>query len=252
MANAPQEEAPAYHLITDLCESRLFPSRGRLGRYTAKDVCDLLFLHILALQILRSEFDTLHVASAYARATLRWDDFAAFRSQATDLYVLAHQVLAGSPDDLRSNRSNELFLRSVTFDEVGFHRWLQRVWRNRHDRAADRRWLLAVQQQLDITEVGYRAIRRLAADWGETLGERERRLVMTRLLMAFRKRAPRSELLPYLEGLAKREKLEIKGASNPETGEGGEAAKPSLLAKLAAAGAGFLAGKALVSRERRD
>jgi hypothetical protein len=243
-------------LIRDLCESRLFPSRHRLRVYTAREVSDLLFLYILALQILRSDFDMMHVAVAYVRGTVKHGNFTRFRFNATDLHVLIHQILSGDIADLKKNKSNAAFVESLTLDEVELYRWLARIARNQNNPAADRRFLLALQDDLRIADGSFRAMRRLIIHWGEDSTRTEQQLVMTRLLMAFRRRAPKSELLPYLEKLAKRDKLELKGSTirNPETEKGDTPAKgdkPGILAKLAALGIGVAAGHAASKALRR-
>jgi hypothetical protein len=71
----------------------------------------------------------------------------------------------------------------------------------------------------------------MASEW-TTLTDEQRQLTMTRLLMAVRKRMPRSELLHNLEVLASHKKLEIAGANNPEE-EDNQPTKGSLVKKLA-------------------
>src|SRR5690606_22641112 len=94
-----------------------------------------------------------------------------------------------------------------------------------------------LENSLNIDRSDYKSIRRLVTEW-QNITDQARSLAVTRLLLAFRAKARRSELLPVLEKLAKIKKYEIKGAKNPEK-EGttsGDLLKVSGLGSLALAG----------------
>ncbi len=82
----------------------------------------------------------------------------------------------------------------------------------------DQRFLLKLENGLQIDTSNYKSIRRLAGEWS-SLDQGARQLVMTRLLLAFKNRAAKSELLPVLEKLAKQENLLIKDVKDPESKE---------------------------------
>lgn len=236
--------------IGELTESKLLPSRSSARRYTAKDVCDLLFLSCIGLQVLKGEFDTLSEAADYAGKTLRYGTFDERHFSCTDLYVLVHLSLHGEPKDFKKNPSNESFLRGVNVDQPLLRRWLRSIRMDQPDEELDRRTLLMLQNGLRISDQSYRAMRRLSTHWGRDIEEREKKLVITRLLLALRARASRSELRPHLERLAKRGKLELPVPCNPETGSC-ERPKRNLLGKLALASIGGAVGGVAAARHAR-
>jgi len=84
-----------------------------------------------------------------------------------------------------------------------------------------RRNLLEIQKDLSVTVQNYRSMRILISQWSK-ISLRDKKLVMTRLLQAFRLRARRSDILPELEKLAKRKSLELKNVNNAEKNEKNE------------------------------
>jgi hypothetical protein len=72
-----------------------------------------------------------------------------------------------------------------------------------------------------------RAIRRLVMDW-ETITHTQKKLALTRLLQFMRNRAPKGELLPWLNRVGVLRDLEIDNVTNPETGELKEGAEPNV------------------------
>ena len=77
----------------NLQESSLLHSLSSLNRYNAKDIADLCFLYMVALHILRSEFDFAPQARSYASKTLGSGDFQNIRLNKTDLYQLLNILL---------------------------------------------------------------------------------------------------------------------------------------------------------------
>ena len=234
-----------YQVVDGMLESTLIRNEKAFGNYTAKDVTDFIFLYLLSLKILKSEFDFAPVAAKYAKATVMYGHFKQLRRMGTDLYLLLFQLLNGNEGKYKKPDASRTHLEDVDAREVDIVRWLRMVAQNDTDINMDRRFLLKMENALNIRDSGYRAIRRLIIDW-EDLNHSEKQLTMTRLLLALRTRAKKSELLPYLEQLAKAQKLELKGVNNPETNTGTTGASGSgnkLLKGAAVLGATYLGYK---------
>lgn len=248
-------------MINDLTESRLIPTRNNLSKFTARDVADLVFLYLCALKLLASEFDHMAFAASYARSTLRHGNFSEFKSGATDLYIL---IVSLNDDEtskkLKDQENSGILLNRVQIPEQDIKRFLRNIQRNQEDISFDRRFLQSLQRDLNITESNYRSIRRLVEDWNTgNLDDDAKKLVMTRLLQAFRARAKKSELLSVLEKLSKTKHYELKGKNicDPETGNNcGSSEKKSSLSKfvtgLTAAGIGGYLGHKFAQKESAE
>jgi hypothetical protein len=229
-------------LINDLFESRLFQSRNSAKKYTVEDIANMAFLNFLAIQILKSEFDTAKFATDYLYQTFKFGNFDRLQSMSTDLFWMLHILLNKDIDLLRDHSGNEIELEKISINEMALKVWARQAIKARTNESVDRRFLLSLETQLGIRNSDYRSIRLLASSW-ITLTDEQRQLAMTRLLFAFRRRMPRSELLTHLEELSKHKKLEIAGATNPEE-EKHNPTKGGLIKKLVI-GAAFGAALAL-------
>lgn len=227
--------------FSSLCEARLIRTKNMLGSYSAKDVADLIFLYFIVLTILKKDFNAAPIAASYAKHTMRTGDWSSWRYSYNDLGMLIH-TLFGSGDAssfLKDEKSNEIFMKKIRFNEQEAKNWLRDVVRGLDRTNRDRRFLLNLERNLGIDDSNYRSIRRLASEW-QTLSHGERSLVVTRLLHAFRVRARKSELFMTLEALAKANNLEIRGATNPEVSSD----KKDSLFKSAVSGTGLALGSA--------
>lgn len=196
-----------YSFLTELSESRLFPSVKALDRLARPDLAELTHLYLCALRILLRDPHSAGWARQYVRRTLHWGGFTRWRNDATDLYVLLHAL------STKGDGVSTLFHQTLL-------RWLRAATTGdgEHETEA-RRVLVRLDLDLGVKDGSMRAIRRLVMDW-PVLTRREQRLVMTRLLQFLRSRAAKAEVLPYLNRVAGLRNLEIKGACNLETGAG--------------------------------
>jgi len=240
-----------FELFGDLLESRLIRSKASISKYSARDIADLAFLYFITLEILSQEFSTKDFASKYAGKTIVFNNFDRLMTTSTDLNVLLH-ILMGknnevSRQQLKNEAASKIFLQNVTLPLPQIKKYLTDIKMNRRNTSMSRRLIYTLQRNLQINNSNYRSMRILASDWTEQTEERKR-LTMTRLLMAFRKRGIMSEMLPVLEKLAKTTKYELKNANNPEEKQpssGGNIWKTLAVGALGAAG-GAYAGYKLV------
>jgi hypothetical protein len=212
----------SFEFIKQLNESSLIRNTKALKSFNARDIADLIFLYFLALQILRNDFESNPEAADYANRTNMWSSIDEFRNSGTDLYILMHTLFGSNNKSalnmLDNQHANNLLLQNLQFDYPQAKKWLMNISAGNEETPKDKQFLMKLESMLLIKNGDYRAIRRLVQDWND-LDQQAKALTMTRLLMALRARAKRSELLPFLEKTAKNNKLEIQGVKNPEVSE---------------------------------
>ena len=207
-----------FESIRELTESRLFPSKTHFRNYTLRDIADFTFLYFLIIQVLKHEFEFLSKVDTYAKNTYKFGDFMQYRQTGNDLYQMLHVLFNESAqENLKDPRNNDILRRRIRPSAAAIRFYLRMV-SDKPQVSRDRRSLFDLEQQLAIEDSGYKNIRRLVEKWSE-LSNDARSLAITRLLLAFRSRAFRSEMLPWLEDLSRRRRYEIGDVCNPETGE---------------------------------
>lgn len=209
----------SFDFINSLTESALIRTEKSLNNLTARDVADFVFLYFIALQILRNEFDSAPFAKSYAEKTLGSGSIDTFRNTGNDLFLLMH-VLAGKNNEssiknLDNQEASLMLLKNINFDYTQAKRWLSGVASGAKETSQDKQFLLKLESMLQIKTSDYKSARRLAVEWSD-LQQQERQLVMTRILMAFRSRISKSEILSELDRVAKNNRLEIQNVANPE------------------------------------
>lgn len=227
-----------FDIVGEVCESSLIGYKSSLKQYDARDIADFIFLYCLALQILKSDFDTQPFANDYADHTISNSNFDDFRTSGTDLHILVHTLFGKNNSVFKlldKQDSSKLLKDRLSLNTSSLRSWLNNFSRNKVDTNSDNRFLLKLESDLQINTSDYRSIRRLASEW-PLLNQQQRSLAMTRLLFALKARVPRSELLPALNKLAQKKNLIIKDAKNPEK----EGSSGKLL-KIISVGAALLA-----------
>lgn len=248
-----------------LQESSLLYSLSSLKRYNAKDVADLCFLYMVALHILRNEFDFAPWARTYAHNTLGSGDFQHIHLNKTDLYQLLNILLAQDilwTDKLQNPAASHTFLTDIYLNHDDVVKFLKNIQQGGFNSTQSARLLLKMENQLKISVTNYKSVRRIASDWNKAhVDKHAKTLVVTRLLQALRHKALQGDLRIPLEKLAHAQGLEYKDACNQETGANCTVSshkistpkekKPSLLKQLAVGtglGIGaYLLGKAMFS-----
>lgn len=232
-------------LLSELSESRLYPSASKLDREDFHGLTEAAHLIFITLRILLAEGSTQDWAEAYVKKTLR-GDFHHWRADATDLYVTLYALSTGNYYEGSYH----------TFTLSPFTRWLREVKSySSADEGITRTLFARLDSLLSIRDSSQKAVRRLVMDWPD-LNNHERRLAVTRLLQMLRARAPKAELLQKLESIARTKGYELHDVCDKETGDCGGSgdhhsgsAKPkskfSLLPSLLGAGAGYAAMRAL-------
>lgn len=209
----------SFEFINQISESKLISNRYFLEQYDLRDIADFAFLYLISLEILAQEERTREEAIDYVKKTVSWGDFDNFRNAATDLYLLFHTMFGKnnkqSYELLKNPKANTRLLDKLYLKYQLVRTWLLDLTRDNVSNAGHKQFLIKLEQMLDIQTSNYVALRRLVADWSN-LDNYAKELVMTRLLLAFRTRMPRSELLPLLNKIAKYQDLELDNVENPE------------------------------------
>ena len=244
-----------YEIIDQITESTLISSVDQLKKYDAREIADLIFLYFVALQILKSTFESAPFAIDYANHT-RAGSFDIFPRTGTDLNILIHTLFGKNniftKNMLKNQKASDVLISKLRFNVSKAKSWLSNV--RKVNENSDNRFLLKIESDLQISVSNYKSVRRLATEWN-SIDHSARQLAMTRLLQAFRAKAPRSELLPALEKVSKQKNLFLKGAGNPEkSGGSGSFLKKLGIGAAVATGIGaYLLYKAAkgVNKERK-
>ncbi len=230
-------------LLSVLDENWLFRVR-KYQDFTGRDIVDLAFLYMVALHILRCEYQTAEWAMLYARRTIIHSNFKSTDFNNTDLYQLLNMVSnpTGSlSDQLAGSSKNELLWSELKFNPNTIRSFLQNVASKSYNIDAQKRSLLQIENQLHITTSNYRSVRRIAVDWNTPqISAEAQKLAITRLLQALRAKAKRGDLLPHLEKISQKNRYELTGVCDTETGSNCDAVAPA-----AKQGMGFLKSLAL-------
>jgi len=176
--------------LQNLSEARLFNnSRTALKKYNAKDISELLFLHICALQIMKNEFLGLPEAQDYIKRAGNLVNFDHYIQSRNEIYILIHVLIGKYADPqqklLKDQEASQEFLKMVKINVMNMRKYLRFIASGKSDVGFERRFLLELEKDLMISNSYYRSIRRLVSTW-KTQSESNKRLVMTRLLQIFR------------------------------------------------------------------
>lgn len=242
----------ALTFITDLSESRLFPTYTNLNKFQAQQVAELIFLYFCGINILSADETTQPWIANYCRRTILYGTFDVKRNVATDLYVLIHAIL-GDDVHFKDAKTSAYFIDKMSIDLKTMVNYLKAVAFDRPNRTTTRLLFTNIDRRLHVSNSTLRAIRRDAMDW-PTLPHTNRKQCMMRLLPYLRTHAYRSEILPFLEKVARHEKLcdpDVDDACNEsrsllkdlhrigETSSSGGTGSASVATSLGGLGSGF-------------
>jgi len=245
-------------LIDTLDENQLLRTRNP-SNFNAKDMAELAFLYLIALHIMRSEYETAPFAQSYARRTMSHSNFDREDRQNTDLYQFLHVIKDHDSvigQQLNHPEANDLFWHQVHFNGASTRQLLTAMSRPHYDGTMARRLLMNIEQQLHITNSNYRSVRRLASEWDTgNLDTEQKQLTVTRLLQALRAKARMGDIINQLQHLAHINKYELHGVHDAETGTPVASVNKSggfgLLKGLAIA-AGIAAADALIRKAAKS
>lgn len=204
-----------FQIVNQLYESRMFTTKYSYGRYTAEDIAEMTYLYFLSLIILKNEFKTSNFSINYMYETFRYTDINRICLQSTDLHQMLFSLQSRNKDWFKDPKNSGVELKKIKINLPDLLSWAIRVIKVRTNQGIDRRFLIALEKQLNIGSSEYKNIRILVGEW-ESLTKEQQQLATTRLLYAFRKKLPLSDLYEKMEFIAKIKNLSITGIKNPE------------------------------------
>ena len=230
--NFMKSETIELDFVNDLMtEARMFRSRHGLSNYSAREMADNAFAHMIALQVFNREFKYSNVASTYAGRTASYGNFDYFRSNGTDLYAMLHSLFGkGSITKFADEKNSEILLKRMRPNMTQIKGFLNHIASSGANADAEKRMLMQLQSMLFVSDSRLRSMKRLAGDW-ENLTTREKRTLVSSLYNYFRANSPKSSLMSTLQKLS-RERDYVDG----------EKVKPSKAMAVGAALAGAYIG----------
>lgn len=230
--NFMKSETIELEFVNDLMtEARMFRSRHKLSEYSARDMANNAFAHMIALQVMNREFKYSSIASTYASRTASYGNFDYFRSNGTDLYAMIHSLFGkGSITKFADEKNSEILLKRMRPNITLLKQFFSHIDSSGANADSEKRMLMQLQSMLFISDSKLRSMKRLAGDY-ENLKTREKRTLISSLLTYFRTNSPKSSLTAYIQKLA-RERDFVDG----------EKVKPSKAMAVGAALAGAYIG----------
>ena len=205
-----------FEFIQTIQESRLFSNKKTFNNYNLRELSELTFLYFLAVQILKHEYEFQDRIQNYFRYFFLTVPFGKYSANGNDLHQLFYIITnKDSHKDLKSASKYSDLSEKILLDKQKVALYINSIG-DTSSLSKDHRFLFYLEDALNIKDTSYKAIRRLVEDWPE-LNHNQKELAVTRLLQAFRIRARKSELLPWLESLSKKRNLELKNVHNSET-----------------------------------
>ena len=149
----------------EITEARYIRSAADTVGRDMTDVGESFFEQLLMLQQMR--FENPAFAKKYAKDTLKFMNFSSVKPGGTDLHNLASII--NNPGKYQGVTSGG----NVSFDELGFKRYLRDIAAGRTNQAMDRTFLMRQQKNLGIDSSFLKAARRVSADYARSnAGER--------------------------------------------------------------------------------
>jgi len=187
-----------FQLINEeLTESRLYRTTGSFGNLTGRTIADLLYLQTLMMMMFVQDKEQRDYGVAYCRKTASYGPYAAFRTSATDLYMLAFAVNQPGYKSLRIKGKDESFLKGLMFQNRKHYGFIRKMGNIEPSRSESGAFIIRLENQLKINNPLYKQLRRLILDW-EDLKYSQKQLVVSKLLQQIRLKGQGSEAFQHL------------------------------------------------------
>lgn len=238
-----QEIDDAYSSI--FVESKLFKSKVAVNSMDIEDVAENAYMSMVALWVMYCVPLTKQTAQAYADRTMSFGNFKQERNMATDLYVALNTLVNPTgriSTALADQAKNVESRKSIHVNQQLIKNFLDGMSAGSIDSTDAARFLLKLERMLNIHNIMYKSVRRMAQDWSG-LNPHERNLVMSRIMQYFNLHAKRSELKPFLDDMARSEGYSLGDA--PDHSNKADTVKALAVAAAALYG-GYRLGKALL------
>ena len=220
----------------DLCESRLYRNTDGFRRMTAQNIADVFFLETLAVMMFAQDGDQRDYAKAYAQKTSQYGPYAAYRTAATDLYMLGFAIKNPDYKSLRFKGSVEKSLSRLSFDNRRHYRMMRTIATTDASKSEMSSFLIRLESQLTMRNPLYKQLRRLIVDW-DNLKYSQKQYVVAKILQSLRTiKAQTTEIFNHLIAMKRERAYRDTPVSD----------KPSALKRAAATAAGAYVGSKVV------
>lgn len=193
------------NFITDLNESSQYRTKQILQSKNINDISVHAFLDLIVLWILYNEYDYAPVAVEYSKKTIQFGNFDLYRQSGTDLYIALY-ALIGNDSSSKNNTLNKNTI--ITF--------LKKIINNELKSTTAREFLQKYERDLKIDNISHRTLRRMAQNWG-LLSQEQKSFVISRIVMAYKKYAPKSELYYIIKTFSEDKNLDIDDIEDVDT-----------------------------------
>jgi hypothetical protein len=228
-----------------LIESRQYRTPTGRKALNLRTVADFAFVDLITLFILGQEYEMAPVSTNYAAKTLAYTNFNKTRLSGTDLYTSLNILF--DPEgyfskNIAQNEANDALLRAkLRLHLPTFKRYLELIESNSMSPADAAQLMLRIEKQLGINDTILKSIRRLAQDY-PALNLGQRKLLITKLLQFYKRRAKRSELGVFLDDMGRSKNYVIRGAIDSDLSNLGYQSAFGAAAKAAIPLVGMVAG----------
>tara|TARA_B100001057_G_scaffold499180_1_gene608868 strand:- start:947 stop:2020 length:1074 start_codon:yes stop_codon:yes gene_type:complete len=187
-----------YQLIdSEISESRLFRFTASYNRLTGRDIADLLYLETLAVYMFALDSKQQDYGTAYARKTTQYGPYAAFRTSATDIYMLAFAVDNPNYKSLKLKNKERKVLDKLNFNNRQHYMFMNKIARYTPSRSDASSYLIRLEQQLQIKDAQFKQLRRLILDWPQ-LKYSQKQYIVSKLVQRIRLKGKGAEVFQHL------------------------------------------------------
>jgi hypothetical protein len=181
--------------IRELKEARLIKDKSDI-KFSYSEVCEHLYLVILALAFISRLKQGEKIAKKYADQTASYINYNEFKTNATDLYNLIYFVQEKPEfiEKIFSSGDAKKLREKTHLPRMELNRWLLKIDQSE---SRDMYFLMRLEQALNITNSEGKDIRRMLSYKNPT--SQDLSLISARLLNAFRQKTPLLDLRQDLE-----------------------------------------------------
>lgn len=207
MTKQTQDTEATMDFVSSLFEARMTRDSSDQKVLTYTDCSERLYLTLLILQLLNQYPTYRQLASKYARDT-KHSNYDRFRMYSTDLYNFVYFVTGNEEalNKLKDPESAKAMRKKSSFPTMAFNRYLMALQQGLIAPSI-MQVFLNIENGLRISNTDYKNIRRNVFLFN-SITEREKQNLVTRLLHAARAKLRSSDIIEYLEKLASDRNLE--------------------------------------------
>lgn len=187
----------------ELSESRMYRTTANMSKLSGRDIADLLYLNTIVLYMLVQDSVQNEYAKSYAKQTSQYGPYNAFKTHATDLYMLCYTVT--NPESRYLKIRDTDFLKSLSFNSMKHVQFMRTISAEKDLNNETVSYFFRLESQLKITNSEFKQYRRYITNWGN-LKYSSRQLVVSKIVQKMRNLARGSELISNLNTMVKYKK----------------------------------------------